>query len=287
MTVLRDGTVVDESINAHNFTRGVDVPAVFKCGKRRVEAITIHHWGLPGQVFDAVVKYLASANVRSSSAHAIIMAGRATSIVNPDDAAWHTGSALGNTTTIGLELRPEATEGDYRTAAAYIAMLREVYGDIPLVPHNKWHNTACPGNWDLVKLDKLARQGTVAPQGEVKPPVKPAPAPAPKPPVKPAPVDTRIHWVVERGDTLGEIQKYYNGPTVNQIAQHNGIKNINILNVGQKVYIPGPLVWKIEGPDTIRSIAKYYGLAPEFLAARNKLAGPDATIYIGNVLKIQ
>jgi hypothetical protein len=166
-TVLRDGTVVDESINAHNFTPRAQVPAAFKCGARRIEGITIHHWGLEGQKFDGVVAYLASDNPRGSSAHAVIMAGRAASIVDTMDAAWHAGNALGNTTTIGLELRPEATDGDYQTAAAYIAMLWDVYGEIPLIPHNYWKSTACPGKWNLTRLANMAREFRlkVTPQG--------------------------------------------------------------------------------------------------------------------------
>lgn len=288
MTTLLDGTVVDESINAHNFTLAKDVPLTFRCGPRRVEAITIHHWGLPGQMHDAVVRYLASKNDRGSSAHAVISAGRATSIVHPDNAAWHAGNAMGQTITIGLELRPEASDADYVTAAAYIAFLRGIYGDLPLIPHNHWKPTACPGKWDLKRLDKMARSMAA--------PVKPGSTP-PKPPVKPAPkppapakpaADTRIHWVVQKGDSLSKISQYYYGniASVKKIAAHNGIKNPNDIEVGQKIFIPGPLVWNIEAPDTIRSIAKYYGLDPAYLAKKNGLSGPDATIYIGNSLRI-
>jgi LysM repeat protein len=121
--------------------------------------------------------------------------------------------------------------------------------------------------------------------------IKPAPAPAPKPP---APVvkkpkvypDSDIHWVVQKGDTLGKIQKYYNGPSVAQIAAYNNI-DPNQIKPGQKIWIPGPLVWVIEAPDTIRSVAHYYGLDPAYLARLNGLPGPDATIYIGNRLIIK
>lgn len=158
MTTLRDGTVVDESITAVNFTPAHKCLAAFGY-PRRIESITIHHWGLDGQDFDRVVGYLASANARSSSAHATIQAGRAASIVSPDDASWHAGNAYGGATSIGLELRPEATDGDYITAAAYIFMLREIYGDLPLIPHHHWTQTACPGRWDLTKLDLMSRAG--------------------------------------------------------------------------------------------------------------------------------
>ena len=162
MTTLRDGTIVDESITAANYT-----PAEFVRGtfghSRVIQSITIHHWGNPGQRFDDVVRYLASANARQSSAHAVIMGGRATSIVSPDDAAWHAGNPKGSATSIGLELRPEADDADYITAAAYIAFLRTIYGELPLIPHNHWTNTACPGQWDLARLDRMARTGPATP----------------------------------------------------------------------------------------------------------------------------
>ena len=34
---------------------------------------------------------------------------------------------------------------------------RAVYGNLPLSPHKRWTSTECPGNWDLGRLDRLAR----------------------------------------------------------------------------------------------------------------------------------
>jgi N-acetylmuramoyl-L-alanine amidase len=83
--------------------------------------------------------------------------GLVSCIVSPDDAAWHAGNAVGNATTVGIECRPEATEGDYKTVSELISFIRGIYGDIPLYPHSHWHATACPGKWDLAKLDRMAR----------------------------------------------------------------------------------------------------------------------------------
>lgn len=152
MTTLIDGTVVDESINAANFTPAYLCKQVFGFD-RVIESITIHHWGNKGQRFDDVVAYLASANARQSSAHVVVEAGRAASIVSPDDAAWHAGNAYGSATSIGIECRPEATDGDYRTVAAYVHHLRGIYGDLPLIPHRDWTTTACPGDWNLDRIE--------------------------------------------------------------------------------------------------------------------------------------
>ena len=63
----------------------------------------------------------------------------------------------GNHESIGIECRPEATEGDYATVAALVADLRKVYGNVPLKRHKDWTSTACPGVWDIAKIDRLAR----------------------------------------------------------------------------------------------------------------------------------
>jgi hypothetical protein len=157
--------VIDESIDAKNFTPAHLCPQAFGYA-RVIESITIHHWGNRGQRFDDVVGYLASKNARGSSAHFIVEDGRITCIVSPVDASWHAGNAYGSATSIGIECRPEATDGDYETVAWLIRFLRDTYGaGLPLIPHNYWTNTACPGVWDLARLDQMARQTTVVPQG--------------------------------------------------------------------------------------------------------------------------
>jgi hypothetical protein len=158
MTTLLDGTVIDESRDAyHYFTP--DQCLQYYLRPRIVKYITIHHWGSLGQKFYDVVNFLCTRrDSNPTSAHAVIMAGFASSIINPDNVAFHSGSAVGNAESIGLECRPEATDEDYITVAAYIAYLRSLYGDVPLRKHSDWYATACPGNWDLVRLDKLARE---------------------------------------------------------------------------------------------------------------------------------
>ena len=101
--------------------------------------------------------------------------------MDPDRRAWHAGNGKANHTQIGIEsLDPNASQraGTMATAAALIADLRSVYGDLPLYPHKHWTSTACPGNYDLKALDRLARGKAPAPA-----PSKPAPGnPAVAPP---------------------------------------------------------------------------------------------------------
>lgn len=152
---------------------------------RKITGITCHWWGTPtGQNPEGIVSWLCDKRA-GTSAHYVVSEGTVWCLVDPDRRAWHAGNSTANHTQIGIELDPNmsrraATE---KTAAALIADLRAVYGDLPLSPHKRWTSTACPGNWDLGRLDRLAR-GVKAP---VKVSSGGASVPAPsKPAAKPA-----------------------------------------------------------------------------------------------------
>lgn len=142
----------------------------------KIAGITIHWWGKPvGQKIDGIVSWLCDKRA-GTSAHYVVSSNVVYCIVDPDRRAWHAGNSRANHTQIGIELDPNASKraGTERTAAALIADLRAVYGDLPLSPHKRWTSTACPGDWDLAALDRRARGETSAPSV----PSKPAPTPA-------------------------------------------------------------------------------------------------------------
>ena len=146
----------------------------------KVKSITIHHWGSRGQRFDNVVNWLCQKRAGTSALY-VVEAGKVACIVDPDRRAWHAGNSRGNHESIGIECRPEATEGDYATVAALVADLRAVYGNIPLKRHRDWTSTACPGVWDIGKIDRLARRSkpsvpAVSTGGASAPAPKPKPA---------------------------------------------------------------------------------------------------------------
>jgi N-acetylmuramoyl-L-alanine amidase len=154
MITLDNGVVIDESLSALGFTPGD--PRL----NRTFEFISIHHWGVYGQTHDGVCAFFCTTGPGQTSAGYVASDGRVNCLVADADIAWHAGTWEGNRRSIGIECHPEATDGDYATVASLVRKLREEHGDIPLVPHNYWFNTACPGDWDLVKLDKLARNIT-------------------------------------------------------------------------------------------------------------------------------
>lgn len=279
MIILNDGTRINEDLSDSDYTLASMVGAVFGTS-RRYESITIHHWGSFGQTHDGVVAFFMKPN-SPTSCHFVASAGRVHCLVSPEDASWAAGNAYGNATSIHIEARPEATDGDYATIAALVRFLRETYGDLPLVPHNAWTATLCPGKWDLGRVDREARAGSPAV-------VAPAATPKPAPAAPAAAPSEDIHWVVEAGDTLGGIAAYYGIPKdVARIAAHNGIRDVNRITPGQKIFIPGPLAWNIEAPDTLVSVAAYYGLDADYLARKNGLPNRWAEIYIGNQLVIK
>lgn len=265
--------------SSKNFTPAAQVPAVFGMA-RSIEGITIHHWGAPGQRFEQVRNWLCTNNV-PSSAHYVVEAGTVACIVSPNDAAWHAGNPRGNAKTIGIECRPEATDGDYATVAELVVELRQAYGDLRLFRHSDWTSTACPGSWDLARLDSLARAGA-SPAPQIQPVIAPATV---VPPVQ-NPENEPVQWLVEPGETLSQVAAYYHGPSVAEIAAANGIADPNSIQTGQVLTIPGSLQWVVDPGDTISSIAGYYRLSADHVQRLNNIADANL-IYPGQVLTIQ
>lgn len=157
MTTLATGTVIDETTwSGKNFTPAAAVPATFGF-PRTTNRITIHHWGQDGQNFNSVANWMARAGQGNTSAHFVVEAGRVACIISPADAAWHSGSAEGNATSIGIECRPEMSEGDLNELVALIAWLESVYGEQEIWLHQEWSATACPGRYAAMR-DEIVRR---------------------------------------------------------------------------------------------------------------------------------
>ena len=223
------------SKNSPNYTPSASARAVF--GQARViKGITIHHYGDPANGVNppAVVDYLCRKN-GNTSAHYVATGDqrRVWCIVAPGDVAWHSGSARGNAITIGIECDPRCRDEDYDVVAELVADIRSAYGDVPIYSHNMWIATACPGNYDINRIDQLsytkqsnANWGDVTdknPKAPTPPPVvvtPPAPAPVPVPTVPDsptatppaqgggAPVTEKPDYAQENNTLLKEILRY-------------------------------------------------------------------------------
>ena len=152
------------SSSSPNYTPGSRAQATW--GRpRTIEAISIHWWGDPNTnpSFEGVVSWLC--NPKSGASAHLVATGtgrKVACLVNFGDASWATNSA--NPYTISIELDPRCRNEDYDVAAEVIAQLRQVYGNIPLVPHRQFIVTQCPGNYDLGRLDREAAQKVAKPE---------------------------------------------------------------------------------------------------------------------------
>lgn len=118
-------------------------------------------------------------------------------------------------------------------------------------------------------------------------PAEPAPAPA-APNSSPETV-----YIVKKGDTLSEIAEMY-GTTYQRLAEYNGIANPNLINIGQKIRIPGTSqpaksqrTYTVVKGDSLWAIAeKYLGAGARYPEIKSLNGLPSNTIYPGQVLKL-
>lgn len=176
----------------------------FTSGNNGRKMIIIHWWDAPenNPSYEGVIATLCNPN-RGASAHFVATGTgrRVACLVNLEDTAWHAGTSNPatnpNPISIGIECDPRCRDEDYDVVAELIANIRSAYGDLPLKRHSDFVATRCPGNWDLNRLDKLARtkdgSGDWGVVTDIKPvvvPVKPTeptkPVVIPVEPVKPA-----------------------------------------------------------------------------------------------------
>ena len=127
-------------------------------GGNKPKKIIIHHWGVDGQKFDNVVRWLCNPKAQVS-AHYVVEAGKVAKLMNDTDCAWHAGSKAQNTTSIGIECRPECTKADRETVIELIAYLYAKHGVLPIVGHKDVSATSCPGRWYRY-LSTIKREAT-------------------------------------------------------------------------------------------------------------------------------
>ena len=114
-------------------------------------------------------------------------------------------------------------------------------------------------------------------------PAKPA---APAKPEQPATGETV--YTVQKGDTLSKIAAKY-GTTYQKLASYNGIANPNIINVGQKIKIPGSGVrtYTVKAGDSLWAIAvKQLGDGSRYNEIKTMNGLTSNLIHAGQTLKL-
>jgi LysM repeat protein/GH25 family lysozyme M1 (1,4-beta-N-acetylmuramidase) len=101
-------------------------------------------------------------------------------------------------------------------------------------------------------------------------------------------------YTVKRGDTLGKIASMY-GTTVSTLATANGIKNVNLIRVGQVLKISGSapaavnnkaVYYKVKRGDTVSALAKRFGSSSAQIKSWNRLDN-RYTIYAGKTIRVK
>lgn len=125
-----------------------------------IKEIVIHHWGKDGQTFQGVINWFCKNSSCQTSAHYVVEAGRVACLVKQSDTAWHAGNWYHNTTSLGIECRPEMSAGDFATTAELVAELWKSYGKLPIIGHKDIIATSCPGRYyaELGTLKALAEK---------------------------------------------------------------------------------------------------------------------------------
>ena len=108
--------------------------------------------------------------------------------------------------------------------------------------------------------------------------------------------DDPIHqmvYIVRRGDTLSQIALRYR-TTVSSIARINGINNVNLIYVGQRLIIQtggmendlGHRCYMVVRGDTLYSISRRYNTTISNIVMLNRIQNPNL-IYPGQCLRLQ
>ena len=108
--------------------------------------------------------------------------------------------------------------------------------------------------------------------------------------------DDPIHqmvYIVKRGDTLSQIALRYK-TTVASIARINGIKNVNLIYVGQRLIIRtqgmendlGHRCYMVVRGDTLYTISRRYNTTVSNIVMLNRIQNPNL-IYPGQCLRLQ
>lgn len=166
VTHARADFVYDTSIDSPNYTVDGAGPS----------SITIHWWGSPSLhrsgVGLGVARYLSTRAARASAHYVATVqttdrAKIVYQLIADADNAWHSGSTVGNATSLGIEMMPYDNQTPGWQIDALLELAAELVASLwhrwpnlrnkPLHGHQYWVRTACPGSYQL-QLDRIHRR---------------------------------------------------------------------------------------------------------------------------------
>lgn len=224
----------------------------------RKDFIAIHWYGDPRTAGDvhATARYLAG--VTHASVNYVAGDGHVYCLVNPTQVAYGQGdgaNGYGNNFGISIECDPRMKPIDLETVAHVIAKIRKDFGqNFPLRPHNDFTLTQCPGVW-AGKFQWLSDRANQINSGVAAGPVNPVPVP----PIISGPYIPNDHWRVDPKETLSKIADHFK-VGIPELAKFNGIKNPNVIQVGERIWSPkaGFGTWVVEDGQTLSGISAWF-----------------------------
>ena len=204
--------------NAKSFTKG-------RVGKKWDGTVVIHWWGDPKQnpTAEGIVKYFET--TAPTSAHFVLSGtGRVVyHLVNNTDTAYHAGDWDANCRSIGIECDPRCRDEDYDVLAELLSDLWIETGVEPILyPHRHFSPTACPGNYDIDRIDREMKAKYQAKKN-------------PKPQKQPVPEAVKLGghktivmnldevnlWNLETNPDFQSVKKYKRGEQIRVYAKIN------------------------------------------------------------------
>ena len=160
-------TIIDLTSKSKNYTKGRE-------GKK-VKFLAIHWLGTKGATGESSAYYLLG-NSNNTSTHFVVEDARVWKVVNTEDTAHAVGNWNNNLESISIEVSAtvdrEANEATYQTVAVLIKQLCYSYqlsiNKDTIKPHKAFSATVCPGTIDIPKLIKLATEGNIESQKDIK-----------------------------------------------------------------------------------------------------------------------
>lgn len=215
----------------------------------KIDTITIHC--VVGQCsVETLGNIFAPPSRQASSNYGVGVDGRIGMYVEEKDRSWCSSNGSNDNRAITIEVASDTTRPYVVNSKAYAALI-DLVTDIckrnginklvwstnktdrvnhkngcNMTVHRDYANKSCPGDYLYNRHGQIADEVNKRLVAYVEAPEK-----------EQTNQNTETIYTVKSGDTLSGIAKKY-GTTYQKIASYNGIKNPNLINVGQKIKIP-------------------------------------------------
>ena len=250
-------------------------------GKGPVNRIVIHHWASTrgGDT------HLANPSVQSSATYILYANGSLKGQVPEEYRPWTTGPT-GDKGSVTVETQDATGAPHWTISAASRETLSKLMADLSkrygwgtlkrgtnVRVHKDFMNTSCPGPSMMAHLDSIIARANEILKGSS----------------SGSDSGSKGTYTVKKGDTLSSIAKAH-GTTWQKLKSLNGLKNANVITVGQKLKVPAKqsestITYTVKKGDTLSGIASKYGTTWQKLKSLNGIKNANL-LSVGQKLKV-